>query len=527
MMENKINRNMFIAILGVVFLATAYNIITNPIIIEAAVDENEHYNAAGAGFMGPIGMRFNYSRLGDSGLSYNRGWFFRVLYEHNETHLDFLAISWSKSDKINQTEMIRRAYNYTETRHTSYAFGETVNDTIHDHFILYNSFNKTAREGNRTGYVGMWNCTNSARLHVLLVENAEGSNMSRMFDFFNQTRSTMACHYPGQRPAGSASIKLPFDVNTLINVSLMIMFTVGFSFTYMMEGFPNFAHTTYAGVGALASFYLTRFFNFNPYDTWPFAALFGGLMAVALYIGIVKPIRRNGGYQDITLTFTFLMVATILPNLYLIFNFWARYFGDVPTRGYSLGYYDFNYNGVPGIAIMSTALCIFLLVGLRYFLTQNKVGLSLRAVSENPDLAATIGVNTDQAHIVSWFISGALASLVGSVMTIHRGVGLGGPDGMIITVMAGAIFGGVYNVYGAIIGGIFVALADDLLKRFAYQIVGLPALKWQGLFPMMLLVFTLTIFPNGITGTGGIDRQRLEDLWSDLKKMFTREDTAS
>jgi branched-chain amino acid transport system permease protein len=527
MMETKINRNMFIAILGVVLLVTVYNIVSNPLIVEAAEEEFWSYNAAGAGFEGDIGMRFNYSRLGDTRLSYDLGMSFRVLYEHNETDLNYLTITWAESEKINQTEMVIRSYNYSDPRRTEYTFGETVNETIHEHFILYNSFEKTSSDGNRVGYIGRWNCTNSARIHTLLVENAEGYNQSDLFRMFNQTRTTMRCHYPGQRPEGSASIKLPFDVNTLINVNLMIMLTIGFSFTFMMEGFPNFAHTTYAGVGALASFYLTRFYDFNPYDTWPFAALFGGLVAVALYRGIVKPIRRNGGYQDITLTFTFIMVAVVLPYCYLIFNYWARYWGDVPTRGYGLGSFDFDYNGIPGIAIMSTALCIFLIIGLRYFLTQNKVGLSLRAVAENPDLAGTLGINTERAHYYSWFLSGALAALVGSVMTIHHGVGLGGPDDMIISVMSGAILGGIYNVYGAIIGGIFVALAESFLKKIAYQLFGLGALKWQGLFPIIFLVGTLLIFPDGITGEGGIDRQRLIDFWGDLKKRFIREDTAS
>ncbi len=530
-MEKEINRNTFLAILGVVILITGYNIIANPIEVEAAEEEYEGYNAAGVGFEGPTGMRFNYSRLGDSGLSYNEGLYYRLLYEHNETHLNYLAVTWTKSEYVNQSEMIRRSYNYSDPDDTIYSFGDTVNETIHqqinEHFILYSSFKKTSTEGNRTGYVGQWNCTNSGRIHTLLVENEDGYNQSELFILFNHTRATTNCHYPGQRPAGSQSIELPFDPNTVINVALMIMLTVGFSFTYMMEGFPNFAHTSVAGVGALASFYLTRFFDFNPYDTWPFAAIFGGLVGVALYVGLVKPIRRNGGYQDITLTFTFLMVATVLPYFFLIFNYWARYFGDVPTRGYNLRWYDFNYNGIPGIAIMSSALCILLIIGLHYFLTRNKIGMSLRAVAENPDLAATIGINTEHAHYASWFISGALSAIVGSVMTIHRGVGLGGPDGMIISVMSGAILGGVYNVYGAIIGGIFVALAEDFLKKLAFQVVGLGADKWQSLFPIMFLVITLTIFPNGITGTGGIDRQRLVDLWTDIKKWFNREDTAS
>jgi branched-chain amino acid transport system permease protein len=279
----------------------------------------------------------------------------------------------------------------------------------------------------------------------------------------------------------------------------------------------------------MVSFILARFFDFNAYDTWPFAALVGGIFGVVLYVTIVKRIRQYGGYQDITLTLTFIVIAQVLPYLYLVFNFWTRYFGDVPAYGYYLGYYDFSYRSIPGIAIISSATCILLIIGLRYFLTQNKIGLSLRAVSENEDLAATIGINTDRAHYASWFISGALSALVGSIMTIHSGFNLSGPDGMIINVMSGAIMGGVYNVYGAIIGGLFVSLSQKVLNSLFFNIFGLAIMNWQGLFPLGFLVLALFIFPNGVTGPGGIDKQRLIDLWSRIKKMLgiTREDTAS
>ena len=114
-------------------------------------------------------------------------------------------------------------------------------------------------------------------------------------------------------------------------------------------------------------------------------------------------------------------------------------------------------------------------------------------------------------------------------MTIHGGGAGGGSDGMIISVMSGAILGGVYNIYGVIIGGLFVALAQELLNRVFFKIFGLAIMNWQGLFPLGFLVLALFIFPNGITGPGGINRQRLNDLWSDVKKVlgFTREDTAS
>jgi len=297
----------------------------------------------------------------------------------------------------------------------------------------------------------------------------------------------------------------------------MIMFTVGFTFTYMMEGFPNFAHTTYAGIGGIVTFYVTTFYHINPYLTWPLAALFGGILGSLLYLGVVKPIKRNGGYQDITLTLTFIVLATVMPNLFYIFNYWARYSASAPTRGYNLRSFDFVWNGYPGIALVSTITCIALIIWLRYFLSQNKLGLSLRAVSENPELAATIGVDTGRAHMASWFISGALSALVGSIMTIYRGVGIAGPDGLIISIMAGAIMGGVYSIYGAIIGGLFVALAQDILKDIFYIFFGLGIERWAQLLPLSFLLIALTFFPNGFFGPTGFNMTEFKNFLNRIR----------
>jgi branched-chain amino acid transport system permease protein len=288
----------------------------------------------------------------------------------------------------------------------------------------------------------------------------------------------------------------------------------------MMEGFPNFAHTSYATIGAMVSFYLTRFLNFHPYDTWIFAAFVGGLLGVGLYLVIVRPIRRNGGYQDITLTFTFLIISMVLPQIAYIFNWWARYevAGGSTVRGYNLRYYDFGYRGIPGIAITSVAACILLVLWLRHFLTKDRIGLSLRAVAENEDLAGTIGINTYRAHLVSWFISGALSALVGSIMTMRSSVSVGGPDGLIVNVMSGAILGGVNNVYGAILGGLFVALAQDMLKDLFYIFFGLAVEKWQGLLPMIFLVTSLTLFPNGIISADGLNIERIKIAYQKIRE---------
>jgi branched-subunit amino acid ABC-type transport system permease component len=298
---------------------------------------------------------------------------------------------------------------------------------------------------------------------------------------------------------------LVLDAETLLNVALMIILCIGFTFTYMMEGFPNFAHTGYASIGGLVSFYLARIVGLNPYLTWPFSVLAGGAVGVFLYACVVRPIKRDRGYTDITLTLTFLIVAQVIPSLCYIFNYWSRFTLGHQTRNYSLGSLDFTWNGLKGITVAAPVMCLFLVVGVHMFLTRTRLGLSLRATSEDEGLAATIGVNTFRAHCASWFLSGALAALAGSIITMHSGVGVGGADGLIINVMSGAILGGLSSIYGAIIGGLFIALAQDALGQLIFMAFGLASESWKGLLPLAFLLVATAFFPNGFAGHGDIN----------------------
>jgi branched-subunit amino acid ABC-type transport system permease component len=513
----KIRRGTFLATLALAAAITAANIAAyggGPSIVESSL---QGYGGAGFSFQGPEGMRFNFSRLGDEGLSYMEGYWFRFLYD-NETDLPYIAVSWMEAAPLNITEAVTRSYNYTDTRRTRYSIGDVMNKTIHGHPFLHASVVRQVDDVSRFGYVGYWNCTNSGRVMTLIVDSPSQGNETYVDWLFNQTVTSFSCHYPGQTPY--EELDMPFDVDKLISSSIMIIFCVGFTLTYMLEGFPNFAHTSYASIGAMVSFFLTRAFGFNPYDTWPFTAVVGGLIGVALYVFIVRPIRRHGGYQEITLTLTFFIIAYVMPSIASIFNYWSWFSLEISARGYNLRWWDFGYRGVPGIAIISTATCVLLIIGLHLFLNNSKLGLSLRATSENEGLSAVLGVNIFRAHCASWFISGALSALAGSILAVRGGMGVGG-DGLIVSVMSGAIFGGVQSVWGAVAGGLFVALSQDALADLFFALFGLPAMKWQGLLPLAFLVLTLTLFPNGVFGDEGLRaeavRERLRELRSRLR----------
>ena len=101
-MGDKISRNMFIVILAAALLITAANQVMNPLAYEVVEEETWWYNRAGVNFEGDAGMRFNYSKLGDSRLSYEEGYSFRVRYE-NETHLPNIAFSWDDLMPMNMS----------------------------------------------------------------------------------------------------------------------------------------------------------------------------------------------------------------------------------------------------------------------------------------------------------------------------------------------------------------------------------------------------------------------------------------
>jgi len=87
----KIRRGTFLATLALAVAITAANIAAyggGPFIDESSL---EGYGGAGFSFEGPEGMRFNFSRLGDEGLSYMEGYWFRFLYD-NETDLPYIAV---------------------------------------------------------------------------------------------------------------------------------------------------------------------------------------------------------------------------------------------------------------------------------------------------------------------------------------------------------------------------------------------------------------------------------------------------
>ena len=296
-------------------------------------------------------------------------------------------------------------------------------------------------------------------------------------------------------------------IDIIIQMGIVVLLCIGFTFTYQIEGFPNFAHISIAMLGTVITFTLTKLMGLNPYYSLPVSALLCGVVGAGLYVTIVQVInrRRDGG---IALTLAFYALSIVLETLVGIYSYWIVVSRHETTRGFALKFSDFNLLGYPGVAIVTTLTCIFLVGLLYYGLTKTKLGISLRAVSEDEDLSAIYGINTLRVHITSWFIIGALAGISGSIFPLWTSIRGSFSEGLLVTVMAGSIIGGFDSIYGSVIGGVLITLFQRGLTFFLMNLEsgGKPLLiefslllrGFEQLIPIVLIFVILMSMPEGI-----------------------------
>jgi branched-chain amino acid transport system permease protein len=307
-------------------------------------------------------------------------------------------------------------------------------------------------------------------------------------------------------------------IDIMIQMGIVVLLCIGFTFTYQIEGFPNFAHICFALIGTTITFSMTKLMGYNPYLSLPFSALFCGVLGMFFYSTMVRVIkrRRDGG---IALTIAFYALSIVLETMVGIYSYWIVLSRHETTRGFALRMYDFRLFGFPGVAIVASLSCIFLVGLLYYALTSTRFGVSLRAVAEDEDLSAVYGINTLHVHLASWFIVGALAGIAGSFIPLWTSVRGSLSQELLITVMAGSIIGGLDSIYGSILGGVLITLfqrgltyvlmnleagGEPLLVKFSLLLRG-----FEQLIPIIFIFSILMVMPKGMVNTLRIIKARI------------------
>mgnify|MGYP001267331382 CR=1 FL=1 len=164
---------------------------------------------------------------------------------------------------------------------------------------------------------------------------------------------------------------------------------------------------------------------------------------------------------------------------------------------------------IPGTGIpilRSQALVIVaafvMLAGLYYFVQRTKVGRAMQAVSEDKDTAALMGIDVDRIIVITFLVGGALAGAAGVFyVLLFRQVSfiMGFFPGL--KAFTAAVLGGIGNVTGAMLGGMFLGIAESLFPNLVLDGLGVPApYQLKDALAFVFLVLILIFRPTGILG---------------------------
>jgi len=291
----------------------------------------------------------------------------------------------------------------------------------------------------------------------------------------------------------------PIFRGAIIFSSLLTLLSIGLTLTYLTTKVPNFAHGTFAAVGAYITLTAVEVWRGNAYHYLFLALIVGGMIALAQYVVVFRPLMRRGA------TIVGLMIATIAIEFILlaVLNIYADYLLKVfkiRSRYFLSSAYDIKIAGEKGLLIVAPTLAAITVTLLYLALTRTKFGVAMRAAIEDSSLASVVGINVNLVYAISWFIAGGLGGLSGALLPLYFP---GNPDmgaRLIVSSFAASTVGGVFSIYGAVLGGFLIGLAEVLGTSYLASWLGAWVIPYRPLIPLIAIVVTLLLAPSGLTG---------------------------
>jgi branched-chain amino acid transport system permease protein len=311
----------------------------------------------------------------------------------------------------------------------------------------------------------------------------------------------------------------PFLQNLLNGISIgsvYAIFALGYTLVFSILGIINFAHGAVFTLGAYVTYGLAvgqfgingLLAGMNTPAQVPFplslllATLLSGAAGVLIERLAFRPLRARAADPLLALVSS-LGVSLVVVNLiqYLvgaeIYSFPGDIYGDVPPA------LVFEVHGAP-VAIRTVQAVIFavslvILVVLGYVIGFTKAGKALRAVAENPTAASLLGISVDRYILYTFFLSGFLGGLAGTL--VGTSFGVAGPYFGVTYGLKGLaviVLGGLGSIPGAVLGGMVIGLAE------AFVPADLSAYKEAVAFALFFLI--LLVRPQGLLGAKVIQK---------------------
>ena len=275
-------------------------------------------------------------------------------------------------------------------------------------------------------------------------------------------------------------------VNGAMAGTILAVPAIGLTSIYAVLRFPNFALASHATIGAFAGYVANAKLGLPLLPSVLVAFVVAGIVGVATDETVLKRFRPAG---YITTAIASIALTIALENVVrFVFGNELRGY-DLPIqRDFRVGAIRVGPQQVTNLAIAAVAMG-----ALFAFLGFTRTGKAMRAVADNPMLAAIKGIDADMIGRVVNFVAMGLAGLGGMLIGLDTTIDPLTGFRSILSVFAAAVVGGLGSIPGALVGALTVGIGEELCLLFLSP-------DYRSAVGFVAILLVLTLRPRGILG---------------------------
>jgi branched-chain amino acid transport system permease protein len=293
--------------------------------------------------------------------------------------------------------------------------------------------------------------------------------------------------------SASGSVFFEQVLNGLTLGGIYALIALGYTMVYGVLRMINFAHSELFMWGAVGGWGLLT--------VWPGTATLGkiGVVFLAAMVGsgvvgvflnrvAYAPLR---GSPRLTPLLSAIGASLFLQNVVFLWRDSQLAFPAI----FISGHFHVGHLEVSFLQTFIILISVVLMVILTLFIRKTRLGIAMRAVSQDPATAELMGIPVHRVIALTFFIGGALGGAAGVLNGLYYGsvkYNMGFTPG--IKAFTAAVLGGIGSVPGAMLGGFILGLLESLGAGF------LPKPEWKDVFAFVVLILVLLFRPAGLLG---------------------------
>jgi branched-chain amino acid transport system permease protein len=279
-------------------------------------------------------------------------------------------------------------------------------------------------------------------------------------------------------------------VNIVVLASIYALIACGYVLIYRVSRVLNLAHGELMMLGAYLVLATASLFSGHPVMALGAAVILSLTVGALVYVFLM---RKMTGEMVLAAILTTVALGILIRGLVvLIWSAQQQY----PAQALGLSNPSLTLPGDGRISMWSAVLVLtnVAVYGLLFaFLRFGRWGMRMRAVGQNPLLAAQRGINLHSVYALAWSLSTLTGALAGILMALDSGLTSSMPV-IGLKAFPAALVGGLDSLAGALVGALIIASAEVLLIYYVDPLL-------SDVVPFLVLVAMLIIRPWGLFGT--------------------------